>query len=377
MFFHLLYIHLFRPFLKYNPSTSPLPSHVPPRKLCTQAANSISKLMRLYKRTYGLRQICNIAVYIVHSACTIHLLDLPDKTAKGDIIHGVKHLEEIAEDWLCARRTLSILSMLASKWKINLPEEATIVFRRTDAKYRFFSTADVPSPKAELDVQTPPPTTTSSPRSVQRSGQRPQPNRSQNQLQQSLYRYTPEPRPTYSNDVTELQPVQPSQPLQLQQNMITPPQPLLYSIEIGSMSLPNVDILSTGPYVHNSYENASSNIVSTPSNDLPRSDSTEMSESTARQVSPSTLFGGVDALVESQDWWLRDQASLAIDFDNWMGVGNNGAMNGVLPESSEFNINKSSADIMRQIGGGFYMSNGGDHSAGPESFPEDYWKTYT
>lgn len=29
------------------------------------------------------------------------------------------------------------------------------------------------------------------------------------------------------------------------------------------------------------------------------------------------MFGGIEALVESQDWWLRDQASLAAGFDNW------------------------------------------------------------
>jgi hypothetical protein len=41
MFCHLLYIHLFRPLLKYNPSSSPLPSHVSPRKVCIHAASSI------------------------------------------------------------------------------------------------------------------------------------------------------------------------------------------------------------------------------------------------------------------------------------------------------------------------------------------------
>lgn len=146
MFFHLQYIHLFRPFLKYTPASSPLPAHVSPRRICTAAAGAISKLMRLYKKTYNLRQICNIAVYMVHSACTIHLLNLPDKTAKRDIIHGVKHLEEIAEDWLCARRTLSILSVLARKWNVEIPDEASVVLQRTDAKYGTFNTWDVPSP---------------------------------------------------------------------------------------------------------------------------------------------------------------------------------------------------------------------------------------
>jgi hypothetical protein len=51
MFFQLLFIHLFRPFLKYTQGSSPLPPNVSPRKLCTQAAQMISKLMRLYKRS--------------------------------------------------------------------------------------------------------------------------------------------------------------------------------------------------------------------------------------------------------------------------------------------------------------------------------------
>jgi hypothetical protein len=36
--------------------------------------------------------------------------------------------------------------------------------------------------------------------------------------------------------------------------------------------------------------------------------------------SPSMMFGGVDALVESQNWWLKDQASLAVGFDNWGSI---------------------------------------------------------
>lgn len=135
MLFQILYIHLFRRFLNYDPTTSPLPANVSPRKYCTTAAATISKLLRLYKRSYGLRQICNIVVYIAHSACTIHLLNLPEKTAKRDITHGVKQLEEIAEGWICARRTLCVLSVQARRWNVPLPEEAAIVLARTDAKF--------------------------------------------------------------------------------------------------------------------------------------------------------------------------------------------------------------------------------------------------
>ena len=135
MFFQLLYIHLFRPFLKYSQATSPLPSNVSPRKICSQAAAMISKLLRLYKRTYGLCQICNIAVYIAHSACTIHLLNLPDKDARRDIAHGVRQLEEIAESWPCARRTLVTLAIQVRRWSIDLPTEPATVLARAEGKY--------------------------------------------------------------------------------------------------------------------------------------------------------------------------------------------------------------------------------------------------
>jgi hypothetical protein len=158
MFFQLLYIHLFRPFLKYSQATSPLPPSVSPRRICTQAAQAVSKLLRLYRRSHGLRQICNIAVYIAHSACTIHLLNLPDKSAKRDITHGVKHLEEIAESWLCARRTLAILSVLSRQWKVELPDEAAAVFNRTDAKFAAWS-KDIQSrvPRSSTSPETNPP----------------------------------------------------------------------------------------------------------------------------------------------------------------------------------------------------------------------------
>ncbi|KAL8967897.1 MAG: hypothetical protein Q9183_002715, partial [Haloplaca sp. 2 TL-2023] len=149
MFYQLLFIHLFRPFLKYKQTVSPLPAHVSPRKFCTHAATTISKLLRIYKRTYGLRQIVNLAVYIAHTACTIHLLNLPEKSAGRDLIHGLKHLEEIAEGWPCARKTLRILSIVAQKWSIELPEEARKLLERTDVKFAAFSPVDQMSPRPE------------------------------------------------------------------------------------------------------------------------------------------------------------------------------------------------------------------------------------
>jgi hypothetical protein len=332
--------------------------------------------MRLYKRTYGLRQICNIAVYIVHSACTIHLLQLPEKTAKRDIIHGVKHLEEIAEDWLCARRTLSILSVLGRKWKIDLPEEAAVVFTRTDAKYGYFSTADVPSPKQELVVATPPSTSTSPPRPPQPLPQTQNRVRNQNQLQQSLYSYQPDPRNIPSNFIA----VPKSQNIQNTLNSVSA-QPTLPnqtitngSNGIGSMSTLPVSTLSSIPFPRHPYNNTNPSPRSTmaPSNDFPRPTSgitSEASGSMTRQVSPNTIFGGVDALVESQDWWLRDQASLAVGFDNWMG-NPVGEMNDAGNATNRV-LNGGTMDPMAGVGTGFYMPS--SNGRGNEGFGNDDW----
>lgn len=366
MFFHLLYVHLFRPFLKYNSSNTPLPSHVSPRKVCSQAAGSISKLMRLYKRTYGLRQICNIAVYIVHSACTIHLLNLPEKTAKRDITHGVKHLEEIAEDWLCARRTLSILSVLARKWKAELPEEAATVLTRTDARFGYFSTADVPSPKQEHVVATPPSTATS-PASHQPPNRGPGPIRPHTQLQRSLYSYPPNTQPNMS--LTHMTATTASSPQTQTHNRVPS------ANVVGSMSMPNDYIMSSIPYPRYANSTASIKTNMTPNNDLPRNNSaSEASGGLTRQVSPNTMFGGVEALVESQDWWLRDQANL---YGNWMNVGNGpqdngGSTNTVgLPGRTDASTD---LDNMAGIGAGFYMPPRNGHAGGDGFVDDDDWK---
>jgi hypothetical protein len=246
--------------------------------------------MRIYKRTYGLRQICNIAVYIVHSACTIHLLNLPEKDAQRDIIHGVKHLEEIAQDWLCARRTLSIISVLARKWNSQLPEEATTVLARTDAKYGFFSTADVPSPKSDL-AHSPPATSPHLPRT-------PETTDSQNTLMGILYGYN-QPETHASPNIDANGSVEASR------------------IDFhGINSTAGPTTITNGPPT--SYPGTTAPI--SPSRPEPHGIATPAAPlhnaASAPRMSPSTLFGGHDA-------WLRDQANLAVGFDNWIATGAN------------------------------------------------------
>lgn len=293
MFFQLLYIHLFRPFLKYNPNNSPLPSHVSPRKLCTTAAQMISKLLRLYKRSHGLRQICNVAVYIAHSACTIHLLNLPEKNAKRDIIHGVKHLEEIAESWLCARRTLGILSVLAKRWKVELPEDAVSVLARTDAKFGHYD--ETTSPKSMVF----------------------KPDPSEEGASPAIV--TPN-LPTYSMPLLE-----------------TANTAYLTSASAGivpNIPFSSLDATARGPqqtadpqpFLSNNPSPLQSTHAHPPRGSTPASASGPMGSQNTNLAtnatksdgnSPSQFYGGVEQLIPGQDWWLRDQSQLATGFDNW------------------------------------------------------------
>lgn len=285
MFFQLLYIHLFRPFLKYNQQTSPLPTHVSPRKLCTQAAAMISKLLRLYKRSHGLRQICNIAVYIAHSACTIHLLNLPEKNAKRDIIHGVKHLEEIAEGWLCARRTLGILSVLAKRWKVELPEEAVTVLARTDAKFGPWG-----------DVSTPKPAVLSPDQVLDE--------------QQSPTQSSPALQP-YSMSVSNA----PTTFFDKHGNPIGSLTSEALHRASEARSLPPNDA-HTLAYPRVQRHPPDTLNPSTPASTAARQSIDGTTSTTGN--SPSQFYGGVDQLMrDSQDWWLRDQSQLAMGFDNW------------------------------------------------------------
>jgi hypothetical protein len=254
MFFQLLYIHLFRPFLKYSQATSPLPPNISPRRLCTQAAQAISKLLRLYKRSHGLRQICNIAVYIAHSACTIHLLNLPDKNAKRDITHGVKHLEEIAESWLCARRTLAILSVLSRQWKVELPEEAAAVFTRTNIKFAAYN----------YDIQ------------------------------------SRVPRSSTSPPITS-----PKHPVQPSPNFFIPP-----TIDSGASTDVNIMPSPTALPPQNASELGRYTARTSPPDRRTSMGTTD--------GSPSAIFGDESIFrSDSSEWWMNDQRQLAFGFEQW------------------------------------------------------------
>ena len=287
MFFHLLFIHLFRPFLKYTRSNSPLPPQVSPRKMCTQAASSISKLFRLYKKTYGLKQICNIAVYIAHSACTIHLLNLPDKDARRDISHGVRHLEEVAECWLCAARTLATLGIQARRWKIELPTDTVSILQKWESKYRSdhaLTAVGKISPTIEQAHRVAS-TKSNTPAS---SGSRPT---------DALFARPPSKASTKSTHSEDHETIIPT------------------DVAADFAPAPSIREPQQPRQVGTSQQNVQENWVPATSEIANATIPSATQQQQMRRPSYSSLFPGLETLFEDgKEWWLRDQSAF---FDGW------------------------------------------------------------
>ncbi|KAJ9604274.1 hypothetical protein H2200_011108 [Cladophialophora chaetospira] len=301
MFFQLLYIHLYRPFLKYNRTTSPLPAHVSPRKYCTQGAAAISKLFRLYKRTHGLRQICNIAIYIVHSSCTIHLLNLPDKNARRDIIHGVKHLEEMGECWTAARRTLRVVHLCADRWNIEMPEEAEMVYTRIKVKWGIIPGAPSPlSPESLANM-------------TQQITSQPIPDIMARNVQQQQQQHSGGLRPTsmaqYGHGISAAMAPSPAETIESRRTS-------------GGFSMPPT---SAAEMSRDAQRIRASTYLTKAQQDAWNAHQARLVANTApNRVTGNTeqnaakMFGGVDSLMEeTQDWIFKDQNQFAMGFENW------------------------------------------------------------
>ncbi|KIW21016.1 hypothetical protein PV08_01595 [Exophiala spinifera] len=305
MFFQLLYIHLYRPFLKYTRSTSPLPAHVSPRKYCTQAAGSISKLFRVYKRTYGLRQICNVAIYILHTACTIHLLNLPDKNARRDIIHGIKHLEEMGECWTAARRTLRVLRLCADRWNIDLPEEVDIVFSRVKVKWGLREESSPISPQTIGHL-------------TKQMTSQPVSDLMARNVAQQRQQYGMNTIPQTQGGLSTSMAPSPAEQIESRRSS-------------GNLSLPPGNAAELG---RDQQRIRASTYLTKAQQDAWNLHRARLANSGAQAAAGNSLgspgqnaaqlFGGVDSLIEdTQDWFFRDQNQLAMGFGNW-GAPNGG-----------------------------------------------------
>ncbi|KAJ6262074.1 hypothetical protein Dda_2878 [Drechslerella dactyloides] len=330
MFGQVLYLLLFRPFLKGNsPSPSAFPANLSPKRICINASTAISKLLRLYKRTYGLKQIPNIVVYIALSACTIHLMNLPAKTAKRDIVQGIKCLEEIAEYWLCAKRALIILKVLSLKYSIELPDEAEVVLSRIDTSGEMFgfSIKDLFGPTTRQKSASPPAqnrlpqarpvglgapplmqgpgaslaATTASPAQAALMGLSP------NMKASSAMSGVEFGSPFVASDGPML-----TSPPHLLQSAV----PALPPVAASSLFTPYFDPGAASSSSSNSSMTRKPQETPASTTATPPMPATTITMPASNASSPGMFgFGQLDE--QSQDWWLRDQNELAQDFGSW------------------------------------------------------------
>jgi hypothetical protein len=394
MFYQLLYIHLYRPFLRYTKHTSPLPAHISPRKFCTQAAGAISKLFRLYKRTHGLRQICNIAIYIIHTACTIHTLNMPDKNAKRDIVHGVKHLEEMGECWTAARRNLDILRVCVEKWKVDIPEEADMAFARAKLKWSVASNSPSPpsgpfgsmigrmnsAPMSELLAQ--------NLQTQQDQQQQPHPqHRPQQAYQQQSQRHQNNTSFDRQSSIAQIQPglsagmaPSPAETVETRRssgNMSLPPTSAVDFSRGTNRIRPSTNLTKAQQDAWSMHQ-ARLNSLNAGTNTYAASMSASAQGDRTANANAARLFGGVESLIEdSQEWWFRDQSQLATGFDNWnapsqdwyaggpQGAGMDGGQ--IMGDGGAPATSAQMLDPIFGVAGGLYAQQHGQYINGPSS----------
>lgn len=111
---------LFRPYIKLDLRGA----NLYPRDTCTYCANEISGLTNALRAMYGLRRVCLPVTGFLLSASTIHLLNLPSEVSARHLSQAMHDLQSMSTNHFFAGRCVDIIRSLASKWKINLPDDA-------------------------------------------------------------------------------------------------------------------------------------------------------------------------------------------------------------------------------------------------------------
>ncbi|KAF3904106.1 hypothetical protein AA313_de0200615 [Arthrobotrys entomopaga] len=255
-------------------------------------------------------------------------MNLPTKTAKRDIVQGIKCLEEIAEYWLCGKRALIILKVLSLKYSIELPMEAEAVLSRIDTSGEMFgfSVKDLFGTSMSRKSESPPAQIRRVP------GTRP--------LAPGA---PPGPATTLVGNIGS-----PAGSVGTHRSPALKPGGVMASVEYGSPFINSgVSVTSSPPQMvpqttialaptvptsslftpyfdpgsspaPSSYGRRSMEPTTSGTSPLPPPTTTAPSNANAfNGNSPSTYPGFTQLEDQSQDWWMRDQSELAQDFGGW------------------------------------------------------------
>ncbi|KAH9876317.1 hypothetical protein J1614_004196 [Plenodomus biglobosus] len=121
---HMLYftiiVHLFRPLLKVNL----VHSEVRPRDICIDAANTVSRIVKIYRSFYDFR-VAHLAIpHVLLSVCIVHLLYSKDnEVSRQNLVDGLQGLEDLHECHYFGARCFRIIHALSQHWDLPFPEE--------------------------------------------------------------------------------------------------------------------------------------------------------------------------------------------------------------------------------------------------------------
>ncbi|KAJ4294431.1 hypothetical protein N0V90_008121 [Kalmusia sp. IMI 367209] len=123
MLYHTAIGHLFRPMLKIDLINFKLK----PRDACINAANSVSELLRLYRRHYPMRTCHLVLTHILLSNCIVHLTFSKDSTFASSsyryLVEGLQGLEDLSECHWFGARAFKIIYETSKAWDLGFPEE--------------------------------------------------------------------------------------------------------------------------------------------------------------------------------------------------------------------------------------------------------------
>ena len=95
-----------------------------PREICMDAANSVSRLFRLYRSLHDLRSAHLAIPYILFTTCIIHLLFATDNTVSHqNLVEGLQGLDDIHKCHYSAARSFRLIHSLAKEWDMPWPDE--------------------------------------------------------------------------------------------------------------------------------------------------------------------------------------------------------------------------------------------------------------
>jgi len=130
MLYFTMIVHLFRPMLKVNL----IHSDVRPRDICIDAANTVSKIVRIYRSFYDFRVAHLTIPHILLNICIVHLLYSRDnQVSRQNLSEGLKGLEDLHECHYFGARSFRIIHSLSQHWDLPFPEEhqhSKLILRR-------------------------------------------------------------------------------------------------------------------------------------------------------------------------------------------------------------------------------------------------------